>query len=133
MKEPDQEDFGCDPVVSIAAFQVVDKTSGADLFSGDVPKYKRSDLKVYHFNYKKETDTLPLRFSASPNGQAFVFEIEPAKARDTVLIKIAETRIDTLIFAIKKPKNPCLRSIVEQASFNGSQVPRDVELLLLRK
>ena len=133
MKQPDNEIIGCDPVVSAGGFQVVDKTSGADLFWGSSPTYKRADLRIYPFNYKNETDTLPLRSMVSGTRQVFVFEMKPAKVKDTILLKIADMRMDTLTFTVKMPSNPCLRSTIDQAYFNGNQLIRDTDLLILKK
>jgi len=133
MKQSEDEIIGCDPVISAAGFQLVDKTSGLDLFLESTPTYKPADLRIYPVNYKNETDTLALRPIVSGTRQVFVFELKPAKVKDTVLLKIADTRMDTLVFTVKMPSNPCLRSTVDQAWFNGNQIIRDTDLLILKK
>jgi len=133
MKQSDNEVIGCDPVVSAAGFQLVDKTSGADLFLGNTPIHKPADLRIYPVNYKNETDTLALKSIVSSTRQVFVFELRQAKVKDTVLLKIADTRMDTLVFTVKMPSNPCLRSTVDQVWFNGNQIIGDTDLLILKK
>ena len=37
------------------------------------------------------------------------------------------------IFTVKMPSNPCLGSTIDQARFNGKQLIRDTDLLILKK
>lgn len=115
----------CDPGISYAGFRVVDKTSNTDLFFGSTPRYKRADLKIYPVDYKNEMDTLTLRTFSSATQQAFIFTIQSANVRDTILVKIADTGMDTLIYTVKRPSNACAPYSIEQAYFNRNEIFQD--------
>jgi len=121
----------CDPAVSNAAFRVVDKNTKTDLFFGDTPKYKQADLKIYPLKYKSETDTLQLKTFTSTSVKAFIFTIK--HAQDTLLIKIADTRMDTLIYTVNQPTNVCSPYSIKQAYFNRDEILQENGVFILKK
>lgn len=133
MKNTDNETIYCDPAESNTAFQVLDKNSGEDLFFGSASKFKPKDLKIYPLRYKNDSDTLRVRPFTTPAAQIFVFPFNFNKDRDTVLIKIADTRPDTLIYTVKKPSNACAPYSIGQAYFNSNEIIKDNGLLIFKK
>lgn len=118
-------------LISAACQKDVDKTSGVDLFFGKDAKYKRTDLKMYPYRYKNLNDTLPLRMLSSANHSAFIFTIKPS--RDTILIKIANTSMDTLMYTVKRPSNACEPYSIEQAYLNHNEVVPINNIFVLKK
>lgn len=131
MKDAEDEIIGCDPPYSTSAFRVVDKTSGADLFLGNYPRYKRADVKIYPFNYKNDKDTLRLSMVSSATLSAFIFPLKIS--RDTILVKIADTPMDTLIYTVKTPSNHCLPHTIDKAYFNSVQMIKEDNALMIKK
>jgi hypothetical protein len=109
----------------------VGKTSGSDLFFGSNPRYKRADLKIYPFKYKNLTDTLPVIMSSSATHSAFIFSIKPS--RDTILIKIADTQMDTLTYTVKRPSGACAPYTIEQAHLNSGEMVQEQRILIMKK
>jgi hypothetical protein len=131
MKNVEDENIGCDPPESNGAFRVVDKTSGADLFLGSNPRYKRADVKIYPFNYKNDKDTLTLSMFSSATRSAFIFRLK--NSRDTILVKIADTPMDTLIYTVKKSSNHCLPNTIDKAYLNSAEMIQDNNALIIKK
>lgn len=131
MKEPEDEIIGCDPPESIGAFRIVDKTSGADLVIGSNPRYKRADVKIYPFNYKNDKDTLRLSMYTSATMSAFIFNLKIS--RDTILVKIADTPMDTIIYTVNKPSHHCLPHTIDKAYFNSVEMIKEDNALIIKK
>lgn len=131
MKDAEDEIIGCDPPESIGAFQVVDKTSGADLFIGSNPRYKRANVKIYPFNYKNDKDTLRLSMYTSAKLSAFIFNLKTS--RDTILVKIADTPMDTIIYTVNKPQNHCLPHTIDKAYVNSGEMIKEDNALIIKK
>lgn len=131
MKDPENEIIGCDPPDSNGAFRIVEKTSGADLFLGSNPRYKRADVKIYPFNYKNDKDTLTLSMFSSATQSAFIFRLKVSK--DTILVKIADMPMDTLIYTVKTPSNYCLPYTIDKAYLNNVEVIEDINKALIFK
>jgi hypothetical protein len=131
MKDAEDEIIGCDPPESNGAFRVMDKTSGADLFIGSNPRYKRADVKIYPFNYKNDKDTLTLSMFSSATQSAFIFSLKTS--RDTILVKIADTPMDTLIYTVKKSSHHCLPNTIDKAYFNSAEMIQENHVLVFKK
>lgn len=131
MKDAEDEIIGCDPPYSTGAFRVVDKTSGADLFLGNNPRYKRADVKIYPFNYKNDKDTLTLSMFKSATLSPFIVPLKIS--RDTILLKIADLPMDTLIYTVKMPSNHCLPHTIDKAYFNSVEIVKEDNALIIKK
>lgn len=128
----DDRNPGCDPPSTNAFFQVVDKTSGANLFFGENPKYKINEINVYRT--KDKTFKEPLLLSPiAGNIPVFSLAFDYHKPIDTLLIKIADTPIDSLFYTVKKPINHCNPYEMENVKFNKVDVIRDKGLLVFKK
>lgn len=131
MKDAEDEIIGCDPPESNGAFRVVDKTSGTDLFLGSNPRYNRTDVKIYPFKYKNDKDTLRLSMYTSATLSAFMFRLKIS--RDTILVKIADTPMDTLIYTVKMSSNHCLPHTIDKAYFNSVEMIKEDNALIIKK
>lgn len=131
MKDAEDEIIGCDPPESNGAFRLVDKTSGADLFLGSNPRYKRADVKIYPFKYKNDKDTLRLSMYTSATLSAFIFNLK--SSGDTILVKIADTPMDTIIYTVNKPSNHCQPNTIDKAYFNSAEMIKGDSALIIKK
>lgn len=128
----DDRNPGCDPPSSNAFFQVLDKTSGANLFFGEHAKYKINEINVYRT--KDKTFKEPLRLA--PVGgdiPAFSLAFDYQKPIDTLLIKIADTPVDSLFYTVKKPENHCNPYEMLNVKFNKVDIVREKGLFTFKK
>lgn len=128
----DDRNPGCDPPSSNIYFKVLDKTSGADLFFGESPKYKINEINVYRT--KDKTFKEPLRLT--PVGgdiRALSLAFDYHKPIDTLLIKIGDTPVDSLFYTVKKPANHCNPYEMENVKFNKTDIIREKGLLIFKK
>ncbi|WP_222539169.1 hypothetical protein [Pedobacter polysacchareus] len=128
----DDRNPGCDPPSSNMFFQVQDKTSGADLFFAESPKYKINEINVYRT--KDKTFKEPLRLiPVGSDIRAFSLAFDYHKPIDTLLIKIADTPIDSLFYTVKKPVNHCSPYEIENVKFNKVDLMREKGLFIFKK
>ncbi len=131
LKEPEDEIVGCDPPYSSGAFRVVDKISGTDLFVGSKARYKLADVRIYPFHYRNEKDTLRLSVFSSATLSGFIFPLKVSG--DTILVKIADLPMDTLIYTVKKPSNQCIPRTIDEAYVNNVAIIQDDNTLIFKK
>jgi len=93
-------------------FQVVDKTSGADLFFGVQPTYTLNDIKVVFKNASNKVDSLaPPQKINTGSVEYFHYIIPGNHAIDTCFIKIKNLKTDTVISTLETIKGECSSSI----------------------
>lgn len=132
IKEAEVPNPGCDPPVSNVFFQVVDKTSGKDLFFSESPKYKLDEINVYRLKDKSFKE--PLRLAPVGNDiRAFSLAFDFKKQKDTLIIKIADTPADSLFYTVKRPDNYCIPYEMENVQFNKVNIIREKGLLIFKK
>ncbi len=103
----------CPPVplilpVQAIKFQLVDKTSGKDLFFSQNPPYALTDIKIVFRNSSAQLDSIspPLKEDL-PTGSHFVYAVSNPMRPDTCYIKIKSLKTDTLISIFATTTTPC--------------------------
>ena len=126
--------IGCDPVTSFARFQIVDKSSGQDLFFSTNPKYQLKDISLFKISDKNYKDTIKT-LVAGPGGSEryFLLSINFKKPKDTLVVRIAGTPDDQLIYTVKRASNSCFADEIDQAYFNNTEVVNDKIKLIFKK
>lgn len=132
-KEVPDNIIDCDPVLPYVTFRVVDKTSGADLFFSDKPKYQLKDINLFRIKDVKYKDPIKLRNGENGAGRVFVFNFNNSLQRDTLIIKIANTPEDRLIYSVKTPANHCEGATMDKVIFNNVEVNVEKGLMILKK
>jgi hypothetical protein len=104
---------GCPPVplaliLQAVKFQVVDKTSGQDLFFSPNAPRPFTDIKIVFRNSSNKLDSIspPLK-EELPIGSYFLYPIPYTRTLDTCYIKIKNLKTDTLISTIATTKTEC--------------------------
>jgi hypothetical protein len=93
-------------------FQMVDKTTGADLFFSAQPAYTLNDIKVIFKNSNNKVDSLaPPQKINDGSGDHFKYIIPGNHAMDTCFIKIKSLKTDTIISTLETIKGECSSSI----------------------
>ena len=94
--------------VQTVKFQVVDKTSGKDLFFSQNPPYALTDIKIVFRNSSSKLDSIspPLK-EELPSGSHFVYAVSNARTPDTCYIKIKSLKTDTMISTLATTKTEC--------------------------
>jgi hypothetical protein len=107
---------GCSPVplaliLQAVKFQVVDKTSGQDLFFSPNASHPLTDIKIVFRNSSNKLDSVspPLK-EELPTGSHFIYTIPYTRTLDTCYIKIKDLKTDTLISTIAVTKTECSTS-----------------------
>ena len=96
-------------------FTYADKLTNEDLFTGDHPKYTVNQLNAFHLiNGKQEMQYLE-------KGTRFQLFVNPIHRTDTILLKIADLPIDTLLFRTAQTGTCCPKITFTGASFNGKE------------
>jgi len=95
-------------VLQAVKFQVVDKTSGQDLFFSQNPPYALTDIKIVFRNSSNQLDSVspPLK-DQLPTGSHFVYPIPYTRILDTCYIKIKGLKTDTMISTIATTITKC--------------------------
>jgi len=103
----------CPPVplalpVQTVKFQVVDKTSGKDLFFSQNPPYALTDIKIVFRNSSNKLDSIspPLKEDL-PAGSHFLYIVSNPRSPDTCYIKIKSLKTDTLISTLATTQTAC--------------------------
>ncbi|MBB6129080.1 hypothetical protein [Mucilaginibacter lappiensis] len=103
----------CPPVpltvpVQTVKFQVVDKTSGQDLFFSQNPPYALTDIKIVFRNSSNKLDSIspPLK-EELPTGSHFVYAVSNPRTPDTCYIKIKSLKTDTMISTFATTTTAC--------------------------
>lgn len=87
----------------ILSFNIVDQSSGKDLFFSDNPLYQLADVKVYFNDHTNKPDSLTPRVLTKENGtKYFAFDIAGAPGTDTCMVKIKNLEADRLIYTIDR-------------------------------
>ena len=93
-------------------FQMVDKTTGADLFFSAQPVYTLNDIKVVFRNASNKVDSLaPPQKINEGSGEHFKYIIPGNHAIDTCFIKVKNLKTDTVISSLETIKGECSSSI----------------------
>ena len=107
---------GCPPIPLAASllaiqsikFQMVDKTSGQDLFFAPKAPYALTDIKIVFRNSSNKLDSVaPPMKEEWPTGWHFVYPVIYARTLDTCYIKIKGLKTDTLISTLSVNKGEC--------------------------
>jgi len=95
-------------ILQAIKFQVVDKTSGQDLFFSAKAPYALTDIKIVFRNSSNQLDSVspPLK-DQLPTGSNFVYHIPYARTLDTCYIKIKGLKTDTMISTIATTITKC--------------------------
>lgn len=95
-------------ILQAIKFQVVDKTSGQDLFFSANAPYALTDIKIVFRNSSNKLDSVspPLK-EELPAGSHFVYPIPYTRILDTCYIKIKNLKVDTVISTIATTKTEC--------------------------
>lgn len=132
IKEAEVPNPGCDPPTSNAYFQVLDKTTGKDLFFGESPKYKVNEINVYRVKDKSFKEPLRL-IPIGVDIRAFSLAFDYQRPKDTLIIKIADTPLDSLFYSVKKPLNLCNPYEMQYIQFNKDEIMADKGLMIFKK
>lgn len=132
-KQPITEVIGCDPVQTNAAFRVVDRLSGENLFFSDNPKYQIEDIKVYKIRDKTHQNPLELTVIGKGDQRSFLLPFDFSNPTDTMVFKIANTPDDLLIYKYTRSENHCEAGKIEQLSFNSTTVVPEKGSLIFKK
>lgn len=126
--------LGCDPVTSYARFQIADKLSGEDLFFSANPKYQLKDINLFKSSDKSYKDTIKTLVGGSGGSERyFLLRLNFNKPKDTLVVRIADTPNDQLIYTVKRANNPCEGDEIGQAYFNNTEVVIDKMKLIFKK
>lgn len=118
-------------------FQMVDKTSGGDLFFSSKPAYSLNDIKVVFKTGMNKIDSIaPPQRTGTGAGQHFVYVIPFNKTADTCYIKIKNLKTDTVISTIAKVKTECSTNdvvIKVQVNKNTPVAYSNTDVVVIRK
>lgn len=118
-------------------FQVVDKTTGADLFFSAQPAYSMNDIKVVFKNASNKADSLaPPQKINNGSGDHFKYIVPLGRMADTCFIKIKNLKTDTLISTLENIKSECSSSIVVtkvQVNKSAPVAYANTDIVVIRK
>lgn len=99
-------------------FNIVNQSSGADLFFSKNPVYNPSDLKVYFKNSMNKIDSVTPSVLIRGNKKYFSFTTSRASLSDTCIIKIKTVKADTLTYTIANTDEICPRPYMNSLKIN---------------
>lgn len=89
-------------------FQVIDKSTGADLFFSPSPAHPLNDIKIVFKTREGKLDSIsPPLHTNTGTGNHFVYIVPFNKEKDTCYIKIRNLKTDTIVSTIEKIKTEC--------------------------
>jgi len=96
-----ENDMVCVTMPPSLSFNIVDQTSGADLFFSDQPRYQAADLKVYFKNHRNGLDSVSPKIITYDNWKkSFQIDILHTAGTDTVMLRIKNLPSDRIIYTI---------------------------------
>lgn len=121
MKDDKEQPIGCEPapVLSIP-FNVLDASTGQDLFFSASPRYQTSSLYFFRKKDQARKDTIrPMIWGTGAN-RVFGVQVTNAITQDTLLMKIAANPDDVIIYNTKNGTGECPYLIFDKVLLNGT-------------
>jgi hypothetical protein len=128
-----EPEIACDPQEPYAVFQVVDKVSGTDLFFGTDARYKLNQLYAFKSTDKKHTDTIKPKIFSTATERVFLLPLNLARSADTLILKIADTPEDLLVYTSKPSGGVCQGHTLNKIFFNTVELQPSAGKFLLKK
>jgi hypothetical protein len=123
----------CDPTEPYVAFQVVDKVSGTDLYFSTDAKYKLNQFYAFKSSDKKHTDTIKPKIFSTATERVFLLPLNLARSADTLILKIADTPEDLLVYTSKPSDGVCHGHTLNKIFFNTVELQPTAGKFLLKK
>ena len=101
-------------------FNIVNQSSGADLFFSENSLYKPSDLKVHFKNGMNRIDSVTPSVLTRGDKKYFSFKTSRASLSDTCIIKIKNAKADTLTYTIANTDEICPRPYINGLKVNNA-------------
>ncbi|MDB5090796.1 MAG: hypothetical protein JWR09_4790 [Mucilaginibacter sp.] len=123
-KNIEQQQPGCDLVMlaTVIPFNVLDASTGQDLFFSSSPRYQTSSLYFFSIKDKTRKDTIRPAVVETGAGGVFTIPFNYNVPQDTLLMKVATNPDDVIIYTRKKGTDACAAYMLDKVFFNGTQI-----------
>lgn len=123
IKNTKEQSLDCEPApVAVLPFNVLDSTTGQDLFFAASPRYPTNSIYFFNIKDKLRKDTIRPVVAGTGNNRVFTVPVTNAVTQDTLLMKIAANTDDVIIYNFKNGTGECPYLSLDKLSLNGTTI-----------